>query len=208
MPPSNPTSSSELQPYLTRIEKALSKISTTGNGYEDLHRAVDGAVREAAALSAEGPPSWDTPFTASFRDTIGSNLRALRVEAEWTQVQLAESMTTLGFDWKRITVAEVEAATRGVSFEEVLGLAVLFAVPMVELLVPDGTRLEFPPIDLSAETVRELIIGSDGKMGEGGITWRAAARAAGKQRRKSEWRPAADLWTRRAARNPAPKAGS
>ena len=108
-------------------------------------------------------------------------------------------MVSLGFDWKRITYAEVEASTRRVTFEELLGLAVLFAVPVVKLLIPAGdpkitTLLSWETGDMTASMVRELFIGDGGALGQGGLTWRAAARAAGAPRRASDYRPAADLW--------------
>jgi len=171
-----------------------------------LYGALDRAMRAAASLAnpVAGMSRWTT-FEASFGQIIGENVKALREEAGWTQAQLAEAMTRLGFDWKRITMAEAEAASRRVTYEELVGLAVLFGVPVVELLIPseapnDTTLLAWNTGDLTASTVLELLIGSGGALGRGGLAWRAAARAAGRPRGMKDWRPAADLWrTRRSS---------
>jgi len=191
----------ELEPYLTDMSDALTAISQGEDQQEDLYRALDGAVRAAASLGRPGS-GWSTAFEASFGVIIGDNVKALRDEAGWTQAEVAEAMASLGFDWKRITMAQTESAVRRVTFEELLGLAVLFAVPVVQLLLPPDEPnntlvLEWHVGGTNASMVQELLVGHGGRLGEGGLTWAAAARAAGASRRADDWRPAADLWRNR-----------
>lgn len=196
----------EVEAYVTRMTDALTAMSEGEDQRDALYRALDGAVRAAAARHSSplaGMSHWTT-FEASFSEVIGENLKAIREESGWTQAGVAEVMVSLGFDWKRITYAEVEACTRRVTFEELLGLAVLFAVPVLELLIPteapdNTTVLAWETGDLSASMVKELFIGHGGVLGQGGLTWRAAAQAAGPPGGPKSWRPAADLWRERSA---------
>lgn len=137
-----------------------------------------------------------------FGATIARNLREIRLQTGWTQASLATAMERLGFGWKRATVAEVEGGSRRVSLEELLALAVLYAVPMVELLLP----IESEPIrwtagsQLSSTQIRDLLYGvDDGPDGEqrliaGGPGWTVAADVAGSGTGQGDWRPASDLW--------------
>lgn len=205
--PVNRTPPPELQPYLTQIGDALARLA---RGEDDadtaLGSAVDRAVRTATDLGRQGEPKsgWTT-FSASFTEVIGTNLKALRVEADITQQAVADAMTTLGFDWKRITCAEVEIDTRRVTIEELLALGVLFAIPAIELLLPDhNTVIDWPQGDLLREDVLELLVGLGGALGQSGINWRTAARAAGRPRTRRDQRPAVSLWANRAERHTPP----
>jgi transcriptional regulator with XRE-family HTH domain len=128
---------------------------------------------------------------------IANHLRDLRVQSGWTQADLAEAMSRLGFDWKRITVAEAERTqnTRRVSLEEMLALAALFGVPMIELLLPSsGSVVELSDeLDAPAEQLRALMLGAGGQPGSGGAGWSPAARLTARYGR----RPASDLWRAR-----------
>jgi transcriptional regulator with XRE-family HTH domain len=194
----------EIKGYVADISAALTAISEGEDRQDDLYRALDGAVRTAAKLGrpVTAGSTWSQALEATFGDIIGDNVKALRNEAGWSQAAVAEAMASLGFDWKRITMAQTEAAVRRVTFEELLGLAVLFAVPVVELLLPqqapdDQTVLEWHSGVLPPSVLLELLLGSSGALGRGGLTWRAAARAAGAPRGARDWRPAADLWAGR-----------
>ena len=201
---SRKTPSPEIEGYVNQIADALTEMNEGEDHLAELYRAVDGAVRTVSASESPvaGMSRWTT-FEASFGQIIGENVKALREEAGWTQAGVAEAMVSLGFDWKRITYAEVEASTRRVTFEELLGLAVLFAVPVLKLLIPteapgDSTVLAWHTGDIPASMVRELFIGDGRDLGRGGLAWRAAARAVGVPRGTKNWRPAADLWRNRA----------
>ena len=45
-------------------------------------------------------------------------------------------MAELGFGWRRVTVAEVEAGDRRVSLEEVVALGLRFEEPALQFLLP------------------------------------------------------------------------
>ncbi len=174
-------------------------IQQQGTGFEKLHGALDGLLRAVADVAeVEDHPGWGTK--TDLPTIVAENLRALRDEAGWTQAQLAESMTQMGFEWKRITVAEVENTTRRISIEELCALASLFAVSMFSLLLPSGpSDIELNDTRyLDAKTLRELMLGPGGELGAGGPTWLAAARAAGTPRGSADVRPTVDLWRNRA----------
>ena len=200
MPPRTPPS--ELLPYLQQITAALGRLAQGEESTDALTGAVDRAVRTAADLArAAERDKRSTTSRKSLKHVIGANLKALRKEADWTQLDLAEAMTALGFEWQRITCTQSELATRRVTVEEVFALAILFAVPVVQMFVPpEDTVIEWPQGDLTRADVTELFVGRGGALGEGGTTWRTAARAAGKPRTRSERRPAVDLWSSRAER--------
>jgi transcriptional regulator with XRE-family HTH domain len=165
---------------------------------EELDRAVDRASRSAAAQALDTPYDPYTPAT-DFGLVVADNLSSLRNESGWTQAQLAEAMTSRGFDWKRVTVAEVEGEARRVSVEELVVLASLYAVPVVSLLLPVGEAT----VDITdtffvhSDELWELMLGRDGKLGTGGSAWRVAARIAGTPKDEADVRPAVALWSRR-----------
>jgi transcriptional regulator with XRE-family HTH domain len=187
--------------YVTQIADALTGISEGNNAEEALAQALDGAVRAAWSLAPERARNpWDRPGEASFGGIIADHLKELRAESGWTQERLAGAMAQIGFPWRRITVAEVETDTRRVSLDELLGLAAVFGVPALTLVIPDDqTVLEWHDRSLESMTVIDLLLGEEGRMGKGGLTWKAAAQAAGAPGGTDDWRPAADLWRKRGA---------
>lgn len=72
-------------------------------------------------------------------EVLANSIRYHRERIGWTQDELAEQMTLLGFSWNRVTVAEVEGRGRGrkVAVEEVLALAMIFGVGVGHLLTSD-----------------------------------------------------------------------
>ncbi len=128
------------------------------------------------------------------------NIKALRNEAGWTQERLAGAMAAAGFSWKRITCAEVEVGSRRISLEELLGIAMLFSVPALELLIPDDSvALDMPMADVKGPQVEELLLGSGGRLGRGGVEWTAPLSVLAMTGRTDE-RPAPDLWRARGSR--------
>jgi len=121
------------------------------------------------------PPEWEPPVSAVLpvSKAIASSVQRLRAARGLTQEQLAEEMRRLGFDWKRITVAEVEGSRqRSASIEELLGLAKIFNVsalsiatasvlnakrPEILTVMEHGRKIEITPVwQLSASGVAAL----------------------------------------------------
>ena len=80
---------------------------------------------------------------------IARNVAELRTEHGWTQAELAREMHDWGFTWATNRVAQLETLRRPVSLLEVIGLAMVFDLPVERLLdgddkiaLPDGR--EFP----------------------------------------------------------------
>jgi transcriptional regulator with XRE-family HTH domain len=183
--------STETQERLGEIERVLRRVADGEDAQEELAAAVDGAFRSAAAQALDTPFDPYTPAT-DIGSVVADNLRSLRNESGWTQAQVAEAMTSRGFDWKRVTVAEIEGAVRRVSLEELVVIASLHAVPMFSLLLPtEQAVVEISePIDVHSDELSELMLGRGGRLGTGGSAWRVAARIAGTPKGKADVRPA------------------
>jgi transcriptional regulator with XRE-family HTH domain len=180
------------------FEDALGRLHNGEDAHDAVAAAVDAAVRSATPRSR----SYDDPFqlATDLLTVVADNLRELREEAGWTQAQLAEAMQRAGFDWKRITVTEIEGTTRKVSFEELLVLAALYAVPMLSFFVHHTDDLiEINDVLGYADSVvvRELMLGRGGHLGDGGTLWGAAIAVAGRPKGRKDIRPAVDLWRNR-----------
>lgn len=103
---------------------------------------------------------WGTNLE-SFQAVARDQLRALRQEARVTQGAVATEMAALGFGWRPQTVTDIEFGKRKVSIEEMVGLAIVFCVPVltfVTVSANDSVALT-PSIDLTAAQVRQLWTG-------------------------------------------------
>jgi len=165
----------------------------------DLDRAPELAVRAAyTAGQEERAGVHRTAAVVTFADATAANVKRLRNEAGWTQEQLARDMSAVGFDWKRITVAEVEAASRRVSLEEMVGLASLFGETVMAFLDVRANYLRFGAArSLSGDELIEMFCGEGWQGGTVGPTWSRAAAVAGAEPGDRDWRPAPALWKRR-----------
>ena len=178
-------------------------------GLQDLAGLLNGPIKAAkyAGASERGKRDNIAQRDVDFATLAATRIRDLRRRAGLTQTDLADLMKRLGFDWKRVTVAEIETGAEGqkdrkpgrkVSLEELVGLASLFGVPMLEFILPaedDFVHLRAPSgraHGLMGNVVRELIIGGEGRVGNGGAQWGASRAAAGVG--DDDWRPAVDYW--------------
>jgi transcriptional regulator with XRE-family HTH domain len=66
---------------------------------------------------------------------IAQKVRQLRIERGWSQEDLAERMTRLGWPMHQTTVAKLEAAKRPIRAGEVYALALVFGLPIQALWV-------------------------------------------------------------------------
>lgn len=69
---------------------------------------------------------------------LAENIRAYRLLRDITQDDLAARMTRLGHGWSRSAVSAAEGRRRGVTIDEVFGLAINFEVAVGCLLDPSG----------------------------------------------------------------------
>lgn len=178
------------------IKDRLSEIVRGASSWQEVATEVQLELEQAVIGAAQAGEDQGDPEPERRPIDLGAvvayNVRALRGEADWSQAALAEAMTRVGFDWKRITVAEVESARRKVQLDEMLAIAALYGVPLVELLLPDDQQ-PVAWVDghaLPAHTVVELVIGYGGEVGDGGPGWLPAVLASGGQ----TGRPADDYW--------------
>lgn len=79
---------------------------------------------------------------------LSKNLRAVRSLRDLSQQQLADRMTSLGHDWSRATVSEVERHHRSVDYDELIGLALALETTIAELGDPYGPGSGGGQIDL------------------------------------------------------------
>src|SRR4051812_42249875 len=103
----------ELPPQVARhvraLEVALARKIAGKDATKQIADAIAASVRAADAL-ARLDESFTT-FSATMPQVIGQRIRGLRQDAGYTQAQLAEAMTRVGFRWQRMTVTEVEKDT-------------------------------------------------------------------------------------------------
>lgn len=183
---------------VTRVQQAFERLRQTA--IDERHERIEEAHSgEAITLS----------------ETISLMVRRFRMMASLTQADLAESMSRLGFGWKRITVTEVErpwssrgsgdAPPRQVSLEELLGLAALFGIPVHRFLLPyaEDESLEDRPLEfaagrnLSPGTVWGLLFGDQNREHwGGGPDWSPALQVTGATPGDEDWRPARAFWSR------------
>jgi len=89
-------------------------------------------------------------------EAVGRCVRRLREERGWSQDELAGRLRLP--TWTRVQVSRVENGERGVSAEELLALAVVLSVPVVQL-VPAGDDYELSVGErtVAAAAARELL---------------------------------------------------
>ena len=114
------------------------------------------------------PPETVSRFPSQ---VLAQNVRVIRRVWDLSQADLAERMANLGHGWARQTVGEVERSRRGVSVDELLGLAMALQTSAVTLLDPSAMRdQDEPPLtDIGLPepvTVRELFVIIAGVFGE------------------------------------------
>jgi transcriptional regulator with XRE-family HTH domain len=82
--------------------------------------------------AAEGGRRW--------AETIAANVRHERRVRDWSQDDLADRMTGLGYAWTQRIVSYVERAGRDLTVDELFGLAMLYGVEPLDLMDPRGPR--------------------------------------------------------------------
>jgi transcriptional regulator with XRE-family HTH domain len=140
--------------------------------------------------------------TREYMSFIGENVKHHREDVGWTQTQLAAAMTRVGFDWKRITVAEVERGSRRVSLEEFLGLGSIFGEPAVSLMWvhSDGDDVAFAGSrGLAPGIVNLMLIGEGNEINAADLDWSAARVVAGLGDGADDWRAVPDRARRQRA---------
>ena len=99
---------------------------------------------------AESPGSEAMP---SPEQRVGQHLRLLRQRRGWSQQEVAERMRAYGYQWSQAIVTRLESATRPMRLNELSDLALLFEIPVRELLgfeAPDD-------LDATDREIGELI---------------------------------------------------
>lgn len=126
---------------------------------EEAMKAVRLEMREVNRHRALLGSATSVTITA----VIARSVKQMRQQCGRTQAQLADDMSRLGFDWKRITVAETESGKRRPSWEELVGLCALFGTPLPKVLgglnMPEVIELNERHLVNAANYV--LLIGMD-----------------------------------------------
>jgi transcriptional regulator with XRE-family HTH domain len=92
------------------------------------------------------PPPTSAP--KPIRTVIAQQVAAIRKRRRWTQGELADQLSDLGWgNLSRAAIAKIETEKRGVSAEELVALAAALNVSPVNLCVPDnpGEPVEISP---------------------------------------------------------------
>lgn len=146
------------------------------------------ALRRAQASWSAIKRTGEATQTGRMSDYLREEVKGHRERLGLRQEDLARRMREAGCLWQRVTVAEVERGSRRVSLDELVILAAIFSVPVVDLLVPptarnvlletsDGEHTTVPATDVRemfgggshvAEgwSVPEGVVWATGKLGE------------------------------------------
>tara|TARA_R110002096_G_scaffold342549_2_gene535530 strand:+ start:1559 stop:1840 length:282 start_codon:yes stop_codon:yes gene_type:complete len=84
-----------------------------------------------------------------FRNAIGPQMRKLRFNRDWTQDQLAAKLQLAGLEFDRVAVAKIESQIRSVYDFELVVIAQVLGVALVDLL-PSFSELDSDLSDLVA----------------------------------------------------------
>lgn len=101
-------------------------------------------------------------------EVLADRVRYFRDIRGWTQDQLAEQVSRLGFNWTRVTVAEVEGKgrKRRVTIEELVALAMTFGTGVTHLLAPDAGETQIADnLSLSPAEMRAVMFLGRGDSG-------------------------------------------
>jgi transcriptional regulator with XRE-family HTH domain len=102
-------------------------------------------MNEAELPGAEAMPSPE--------QRVGQHLRVLRQRRGWSQQEVAERMRAYGYDWSQAIITRLESASRPMRLNEISDLALLFEIPVRELLgfeAPDD-------LDATDREIAELV---------------------------------------------------
>jgi transcriptional regulator with XRE-family HTH domain len=110
------------------------RIAVGDADQSELIRAAELVAAEARADARRDVAGWGT--TLSLGQVVGWRVAGERAALGWSQRALADQMCVLGFSWTRLTVNDVEAARRRISYDELFALASLAEVTIVDLLTP------------------------------------------------------------------------
>lgn len=133
--------SSDLEKALALLNRAVRKALTEGGtkDLDELETALGKAVEEHTAsikTRRYNIEEYDPMDLTSVPSMLTRRLKMLRVEAGWSQPELAAEMAALGYDWKRSTVTDAEMGRRSITIDELFGLAICFEVPIGKWLTP------------------------------------------------------------------------
>lgn len=208
MPKRRKAPTPELRAAIDELSEALLTVASiddetdTDAAYEDLEVAIDAAVRQALASGADDFDPYRLENSVSPDQVTATRLKVLRASAgvgkALSQEALAEHMEALGYGWTRATTMDSERGVRRLSVSELLGLALLFRVPVVELLLPAPSQtmeITGKLRSLTRSEVMELLIGRGGQPGRGGPRWPLAVGATP----EGVDGPAREVWRKRQA---------
>lgn len=83
-------------------------------------------------------------------------MRRVRQRLGWSQQEVAERMKPFGYNWRQSTIGKIEAAQRPLRLNELADLALMFEIPLRDLLGYDAPS-EWDDLDAAEREITELI---------------------------------------------------
>jgi transcriptional regulator with XRE-family HTH domain len=201
--PASEEPASEVTEHLLRAAEALQSAYRSDDDFEaerrlNEYRIETRAAERAAILLAQDRRRASSAALAQtpidLPALVAKRLAYWRRLSGWSQARLSDAMNELGYTWSRVTVAEIENASRKVSLDELASLAALYGVPMLRFLtfgpnesyrLPDGRVLDAPDAN-------QVIAGRNWEAAFDQESF-AAARAANGSPDEHDWRPSRDV---------------
>lgn len=121
-----------------RTASSVSQVSRDSDDTElrDLQQQALATAQTEAPLGVDvgdGVPIHPVETYKDFERAVALKVRQLRQERAWSQDDLAERMTRLGFPMRQTTVAKLEGTRRPIRAAEVYALAAAFGLPLEAL---------------------------------------------------------------------------
>ncbi len=189
----------ELSPHLDAIGRAWVGIEFGSGGRQTPESASQGAGRWTSGSGGPGQANAGSPLRVPANPRTRKSSPRISETCGWrlggpNNSWPTHAMTAIGFTWARETAVEVERTGRKVQLEEVVGIAALFGIPIIESpcrTTRQQSLWEAPPSTDPHAQLSELMLGRGGKIGNGGADWLALLYIVGGG--KTIERPAVDL---------------
>lgn len=113
-------------------------------------------VQDVSFILVEDEPD-SVDGTTSAEEGAGRQVRRVRQRLGWSQQVVADRMKPFGYNWRQSTIGKIEAAQRPLRLNELADLALMFEIPLRDLLGYGAASSEWDDLDATEREITELI---------------------------------------------------